>query len=400
MAVKPYLTSDDLVEAVKRNMAFPIAQVTFDVEDILAFANEELFLEQVPSVMQYHEEFFTFSEDVPLESQVSRYDIPYRAIGLKIRNLFWKDELGNIQELSAINRDDAAHFQYTTANNGQSPYHYYIEANQVVLIPEVQANPTGSLAFTYYLRPNNLVENSRAHVCSYFTKELTVENADLTAGDTLTIGSNQLVAGTNFAIGATSIATASNLNTVLNGLTGIVATVSSNIVVLKYLTRTMTVSNDSDGILVEETIGIESTEAVPTEIIAGATVDLLKTKGGHRTYSIDITVQDSGGNTLTFNEDDIPSNFLVNDYICLQYEAIIPQIPSDLHPLLVERTCARIMGSLGDQTGRDASDKRVERLEMKQATMIDNRTEDSPPKVFNKNSLLRYGRRQTFRGRL
>ena len=89
MAVKPYLTSDDLVEAVKRNMAFPIAQVTFDVEDILAFANEELFLEQVPSVMQYHEEFFTFSEDVPLESQVSRYDIPYRAIGLKIRNLFW-----------------------------------------------------------------------------------------------------------------------------------------------------------------------------------------------------------------------------------------------------------------------------------------------------------------------
>lgn len=53
--VKPYYTSNTLIESVKRRMAFPIAQVTFSNEDILALANEELFLAQVPSIMQFHE---------------------------------------------------------------------------------------------------------------------------------------------------------------------------------------------------------------------------------------------------------------------------------------------------------------------------------------------------------
>ena len=56
MSKKPYYTSNALIEAVKRNISFPISQVTFSEEDILTFADEEMFLEQVPSILQFHEE--------------------------------------------------------------------------------------------------------------------------------------------------------------------------------------------------------------------------------------------------------------------------------------------------------------------------------------------------------
>src|SRR5690348_4097049 len=111
MAKLPYYSSNTLIEAVKRNIAFPIAQATFSEEDILRFADEEMFLEQVPSIMQYHEEYFVFNEEVPLVANQTRYPIPKRAIGMKLRDLFYKDTQGQLVEMSRINPDDKSYMQ-------------------------------------------------------------------------------------------------------------------------------------------------------------------------------------------------------------------------------------------------------------------------------------------------
>ena len=71
--VKPYYTSSSLISAVKRKASIPVAQVTFSDEDILAFANEELYLAQVPSILQYHEEYFVYTKETPLIPDISRY---------------------------------------------------------------------------------------------------------------------------------------------------------------------------------------------------------------------------------------------------------------------------------------------------------------------------------------
>ena len=52
MSSKPYFTSADIVEAVKRKIAFPIDQVTFTSNAILSFVNEEMMISQVPSVLK------------------------------------------------------------------------------------------------------------------------------------------------------------------------------------------------------------------------------------------------------------------------------------------------------------------------------------------------------------
>jgi len=77
---KPWLTSDDLIAAVKRKIALPISQITFTESDILDFANEEMAISQVPSVMSFHEEYFVTEITADLEANKSRYPIPDRAI--------------------------------------------------------------------------------------------------------------------------------------------------------------------------------------------------------------------------------------------------------------------------------------------------------------------------------
>lgn len=90
MAFTPWMTSDDLIESIKRKISFPVYQTTFSDQDILDFATEELMISQVPSVMQFHEEFFVTTRDVTLKPNKTKYPIPDRAIGMKLRDLFIK----------------------------------------------------------------------------------------------------------------------------------------------------------------------------------------------------------------------------------------------------------------------------------------------------------------------
>lgn len=398
MAIKPYMTSNILVEAVKRKMAIPVYQITFTPEDILALANEEVFLSQVPSIMQYHEEYFVHQQEVTITANKSRYPIPNRAIGMKLRDLFYKDNQGQLIEMSKISPDDKAHFG-GDFDQSRSPIHYYLQNNNVILVPEVGASPTGSLQFTYFLRPNSLVPDERAVICGSFSKTITVDNTTLIAGDTLTLSSVSnlvLTAGTEFAIGANSSITATNIITYIASLNSMYSVASSsNIITVTYIDRSteITTSNVA-AFVIPDTITVNSTQAVPSDIASGTLVDFLQTDGGHSTYSFDVLLANNSvsSTSVTFPSDTIPEDFVVGDYICHQYECIVPQVPTDLHNLLAERTCARILEAQGDDAGLKNANTKIADLEARQAAIIDSRVDGSPMKVFNRHSLLRYGK--------
>lgn len=395
MAVKPYLTSSTLVEAVKRDIAIPFNQLTYTDEDILAFANTELFSAQMPTVLQYHEEFYVYEQEVTIVANKSRYPIPSRAIGMKLRDLWYKDQQGNLIEMSKINPDDRSHFA-GDFDRSQSAIHYYIQNNSIVLVPEVGANPTGSLVFNYFLRPNSLVPVEEAIICASFSKTITVDNTTLIAGDTITIRDFELEAGVDFAIGANSSITATNLVSAITALNSdISASAASAIVTITYTTRPTTLStSNSSAFVLSNALTVNSTQPVPASIVPGVLVDFLQTDGGHSTYSFDVPVDNNAvsATSITFADGVVPDDFTIGDYICLQYECIVPQLPTDLHNILVQRTCARVQAAQGDQPGLENTKSMIKDLEYKQGTLIDNRVDGSPTKVFNRHSLLRYGR--------
>ena len=395
----PYYTSDDLIEAIKRKISFPTSQNTYEDEDLLSFCNEELILNQVPSVMQFHEEFFVHTEDEALVTNQLKYQVPDRAIGRKLRDIQYVDTNGNEYELTQINLDDRSHFVDTYSSGTLNKF--YFQGDEIVLI----ANPSslvGYLRYSYYLRPNQLVTNDRAAIAKYFVKTITVDNTTLTSGDVFSIGDETFIAGTDFAIGATSIITATNLSTAITN-SGIVSSSSNGnpstaIITVKYRTLSLefTTTNE-DAFSIQQSQGIEF-ENIPDNIAEGSKVDFLQTKRGHKTLGMSVEIPESSLSltTINFNSSDVPSNFAIGDYICSEYECIIPQLPDDVHPALVERVCQQILSSIGDMEGVKEKGQSIRDIEVRQGILLDNRGEGSPQKVNNVRSFVKLGKRRRF----
>jgi hypothetical protein len=183
----PYMTSQDLINSVQRKMSFPISQQTFSMLDILAFANEEVYISQVPSILQFHSEYFVTYQTIPLLTNVSNYPIPSRAIGQKLRSVFWQDTSGNMFEMTQVAEEDRAFYQRNIGTN-QAIHKFFIEGNSIVLTPGMISNPTGNLILVYYLRPNQLVKNDRAAIINNFQQTITLNNSLIHPLDVITIG--------------------------------------------------------------------------------------------------------------------------------------------------------------------------------------------------------------------
>ncbi len=151
---KLYMTSDDLIASVKRRGMIPEHQVTFKAEDFLAFADEEMEMGVVPTIIKNHEDYLLYSQKIPLVSGQHRYTIPYRAIGNKLKDAAIVDSAGNYYELTRISMA-----QLSSYNNNAfpTPRAFYVENNQIVLVGTSATGFTGNIVMTYYMRPNKLV---------------------------------------------------------------------------------------------------------------------------------------------------------------------------------------------------------------------------------------------------
>lgn len=418
MAFTPWVTSETLIEEVKRNISFPLSQNTFSDTDVLAFANNEITDELLPNLLQYHEEFFVVTSAMRLELNRNRYPIPNRAVGMKLRDLFYGDgnqavnlPYGNLYDMTRINPDDKAWFSTTGVTNTQ-PYKFYLEGNDVVLNSTMTGAVTGYLVFTWYLRPNQLVLSSRSMILNGFSKTLTLTNASIAPGDTITVNAYNssisttpyvftAVAGApsafQFQIGGTSTSTATNLtsaiNTQITGFTASNGGVSpTNIVKVLYTNRlnSLSVSN-ALGFVLQTALNLESASAVPANIIAGGKVDLLQTLPGHKTLNYDVVVPTNGvsSSTLTLVDSDVPQTMLSGDYVCSFNECIIPQIPPELHSSLAHRTCGRILAAIGDKEGLATQQEHIDRIEAKESALVDNRVTGAAMKILNRQGLLR-----------
>ena len=513
---KPYYTTDDLIESVKRRISYPLSQNTFQYSDIVAFLNEELQLSAVPAVKMEHEEYFVFKKTAPLVDGISRYEIPDRAIGMALRDVKYSDPYGNFYDMSRIAPDDKAFFQQSNGSN-QTIAKFYLEGNELVLTPQVQSGAQGFLNFFIFLRPNNLVRNDRACIIQNYLKEFTTNNANLQVGDQFIIytgvqsptpvtniftainnsvqsivnisvdgiltttnahnlpidqsvnitftgvtgilpnlngtvigavstGANTFQlsktftnAGTggtysiqnSFQIAATNILTATNLNAAVNnasitnvtslntsgGSTGRITVsykdISVNFAIVKGTGNTSPegITYDEDNLYINfdqlpsTYIDPETDITTPLYIGGSSYVDFLQTNPGHRTYTYDVKLVSASGTVGAFAISDLKTyqvngsggemtyyNIKVGDYICLQYECIIPQIPPELHNALAERAASRVLMAIGDMQGYQVSQAKIAEMNKMQETLIGSRVESSVIKVFNRNSLLRLGK--------
>lgn len=409
MAIRtPWLTSSDLIETVKRRIMVPVSEVTFSDDDILNFANDELMGSQIASVLQYHEEYFIETVKVPLQPNITKYPIPSRALGMKLRSIFFEDTNGQLYDMTRVNLNDQAFFLNTTTT-ANTPYRYFVENNNIVLSVTNLSTPTGNLIMGFYIRPNQLVANDQAAIIKYFQKTITIDNNAIVPGDTLTISNPTTKVDTvftavassasinEFVIGANSINTATNLVNAINTnqtYSATNGTPSINQVTIPYYDINIEfLTSNSTAIVIPTTQTIFS-NSVPTTFENNSYYDILQTKPGHKIINYDVLVGNNAisGNTMTFSAGSLPRTVVVGDYICQENLCIIPQLPTELHNILAERTCSRILSALGDTEALQTVNSKIEEMELRQGNMIDNRVEGNPQKVLPRRSILAYSK--------
>jgi len=154
---------------------------------------------------------------------------------------------------------------------------------------------------------------------------------------------------------------------------------------LVSLSRIGTITN------VDTTTGVITLDSIPTNFALSAQFDMLQTKSPHKCLAIDKTALaiDTVAKTITFDVADMPYDIAAGDYISLAEECIIPQIPSDIHSMLAQRVACRCLEALGDVAGLQAANAKLQEMEQKGGSLLDDRVEDAPQKINNRHSFLK-----------
>jgi len=178
-------SSEELIAAVRR-----IGSFTEDVEaegkkdqDLLDVLDAVLLDELIPQVIRLQEEFFVRCHTVACSAAITRYPLPKRAVGNKLRDLFWVS--GTEREyLPLIAREDLPF--HTEGDVDAQPDGFYVEGDGIVPVPRPSG---GSLRMSYYFRPGQLVKaDSYRQVASVdSTTSVTLDVAAPAAWTTATV---------------------------------------------------------------------------------------------------------------------------------------------------------------------------------------------------------------------
>ena len=143
-------------------------------------------------------------------------------------------------------------------------------------------------------------------------------------------------------------------------------------------------------------------DTFPTHFTCALCYDFVQGKSPNKILAFDKSPSAvcSSSKTITFTKTDLTKvnlinscvkyvTFAVGDIITQAEETIIPQLPTELQPILPQRVAVKMLEALGDTEGMQNAQKELERMEYNSMTLIDNRIEGSPKKVVSRNSPLR-----------
>lgn len=403
MGATPWMTTDDLVAAIQRKIAMPIYQNTFSKDDIIAFVNDEFMISQVPNILVLHEEYYVYEKKIQVLNNTPAYPIPDRAIGMRLRDIKYVDQSGNFFDMTQIPAEDKAYFQAAVADS-LTVSKFYVQGNDIVLTPLIVSAPTGQIAMYFFIRPNQLVEDARAAIISTFVKTIQITDNSTIQDTQSTVVINGFTytpvaiatGGLNtFVIGPDAATTAINLANAINGgslPSTVVAVASTDTVTITSTNGILawSINNAANCYTFTNTTMVNFTGTVPSNITSGILIDFLETAGGHRIYNYDILPVAVSTSSMIFNDTDLPGRLTTGDYVCQQYESIIPYLPSDLHSGLAERTCARILAAQGDAQGLQMVESKIADIDKQTLRILADRVDGAPLKINGRSSILRY----------
>jgi hypothetical protein len=180
------MRTSEFLEDVKRHISVPTYQPRFTDDDILKLASSEQKSSICSEITSLREEFFVVNEFVTFPSATGKVQIPERAIGRTIRDI-WLSTTNSTDETdyySIIKIDLEEIRQYKNSIISEGPYAWYLQNDYVHVFPKISSDCYGLLKYSQ--RPSEIVLESRtATVVSYTDDTVTVDEVP----DNIEVGS-------------------------------------------------------------------------------------------------------------------------------------------------------------------------------------------------------------------
>lgn len=142
-------------------------------------------------------------------------------------------------------------------------------------------------------------------------------------------------------------------------------------------------------------------DKLPSKFNVNEKYDVIQSNSPHKCLAIDLNITTINPVNKSVTLAELPDGLKVGDHFCIALETAIPQIPSDMHPVLAHRAGRRCLVAQGDNEGVQVGTGIINEFQEKTMDLVSDRVEDSPKLVTNHRSILRAGitrRRFRYRG--
>lgn len=160
-------TSTEMLANLKRRGMIPSSTATFTAADFYKLVDDETQTYIVPLLLEVREEYLVSYSDVSIVTGTTEYDLPERAIAMKVRSVSVSGRPLVRYEPETVDTSDVS-----TAAAG-----YYLRGNNLVLTGAISGD---TLRIAYYQRPSRVVATTAVGeitVINTGTGELTLASA-------------------------------------------------------------------------------------------------------------------------------------------------------------------------------------------------------------------------------
>lgn len=383
------LKTGDLIRSIKRRAFIPSSQETFTDEDLLEMATEEINLGLVPLIQRMHEEHLVYYTEIVLEPSKKRYAIPARAHGNKLRDVALVDENDNVFEMHRYSLNELSDFSNTTAYiNARG---FYLENNDIILT-NFQTNIGQKLRIYFYMRPNYLILESNGAVINSVSDIVEVDKINPIASAISTItpaGSKAIIVCPNHGIPngrkvAISNVTLSDLS-IFSGVYEI-SIINSNSFSIGASLALSGTGGTATLMLDVKSLQVNS---LPTHMVADQYFDFVQNISPNKIIYYDVRINDVNQSLgiISFAAESIP-DIEAGQYVTAAEETFVPNIPTELHPILAQRVAVACLEAMGDEQNKQSAERKLANMEKDAGTFLDNRVEGAQVKIKSRHSPL------------
>lgn len=145
---------------------------------------------------------------------------------------------------------------------------------------------------------------------------------------------------------------------------------------------------------VDRNTGVFVLDKIPENFTTSSLYDFINSDSPNKCTTLDVPVLtiNTQTKTMTFNPTQpgglltFPTDVKAGDYICVAGESIVPQIPTELHPMLAQMAAVAILEAQGDAQAIQIAAARLQKMRETTEDLIDNRVEGSNQKINNFSS--------------